>query len=51
MNTVKENRANGKRVIKCEFISSKQVVVTYQDFTRYTFTASDFKAMHKDVAV
>lgn len=49
-NTIKENRSNGKQVLRAEHISSKQVVVTYTDFSKCTMSAEDYKAMHKDVS-
>lgn len=49
MSTQQQNRANGKLVTRTEYISSTQVVVHYDDFSKKQMTVELYKTMHGNV--
>ena len=46
---MKEHKLTGLRVIKAEHKNSKEVVVTYEDFSKQTFSPAHYNRMHKDI--
>ena len=46
---MKEHRISNLKVIKAEYKNSREVEVTYEDFSKKTFSPAHYQRMHREV--